>query len=579
MTPTTPFSEDPPGPPLPFGRLTAASVPVRHTGPPAPGGAAGDPPGLDDEAGSRAVTQVVSEPGDETMVLPVSGTGAATEAASASVAEAVGEAEPRTEPRTEPRIDPRAEPKIEPKSLPKSEYGTATGTAEPKGDALPAPVGFERQFSGVGGRRTVVIGTETSGAIPVHLLYRDAVATTSGPAENVAGSGRVNGANGAGGSGRADGTHGTHATNGTGAANGTKQSAKEGGGDRDGDGGPDTVAMPRVSLPTGRRAAPSLVAPSRRPAPPADPRLIERPGPVLPGWAALLAGLTAVTGCAAVLHWAGAFPPEVTALFGVSERPYRGLGFLQWAVLALMVTLALFSLGGLGRGRVGHAWVLTLYGEYRGSVRRTGLMWVSPLLLRRRVDVRLRHWRSEPMPAVDANGTALEAVVLVVWRIRDTARAVLGVADHEAYLREQVEAAMARVLSQLPADAAPSSDGTGSVPELRPTLRNAEAVGDALTKTLSAECAPVGIDVFSAQPTRIEYAPEVAAAMRRLRIAALEAERRDTVLGSVVDAVDDTVQRLTMRGLVEFDDYERKALVRDLTVAFCTARAGSAETP
>ncbi|WP_311137757.1 hypothetical protein [Streptomyces sp. I6] len=71
----------------------------------------------------------------------------------------------------------------------------------------------------------------------------------------------------------------------------------------------------------------------------------------------------------------------------------------------------------------------------------------------------------------------------------------------------------------------------------------------------------------------------MAAAMRRRRVAVLEAERRDTVLGSVVDAVDDTVQRLTLRGLVEFDDYERKALVRDLTVAFCTARTSGAETP
>ncbi|MEV6689352.1 hypothetical protein AB0N28_29110, partial [Streptomyces sp. NPDC051130] len=33
----------------------------------------------------------------------------------------------------------------------------------------------------------------------------------------------------------------------------------------------------------------------------------------------------------------------------------------------------------------GHAWVLTLFGRYRGTVRRTGLTWVSPLLLRRRV--------------------------------------------------------------------------------------------------------------------------------------------------------------------------------------------------
>lgn len=224
----------------------------------------------------------------------------------------------------------------------------------------------------------------------------------------------------------------------------------------------------------------------------------------------------------------------------------------------------LLALGGLGRGRAGHAWVLTLFGRYRGTVRRSGLTWISPLLLRRRVDVRLRHWRSDPMPAVDSGGLALQVVVQVVWQVKDTARATLAVADHVDYLAEQVESAMARVLSQLPADA---------FHEDAPTLRDAEAVGDALTRMLAAETEAVGVEVFSAQPTRIEYAPEVADAMRRRRVAAIDAKHRDTVLTSVVDAVDDTVHRLTSRGLVELDDYERKALVKDLTVAFYTGRA------
>jgi hypothetical protein len=47
----------------------------------------------------------------------------------------------------------------------------------------------------------------------------------------------------------------------------------------------------------------------------------------------------------------------------------------------------------------------------------------------------------------------------------------------------------------------------------------------------------------------------------------------------VVDAVDETVGRLTARGLVDLDDYERKALVKDLTVAFYTGRAGAVEAP
>ncbi|USC49484.1 SPFH domain-containing protein [Streptomyces filamentosus] len=374
------------------------------------------------------------------------------------------------------------------------------------------------------GRRHSVIANETTASIPVHLLFRD----DQEPADGAA------------------------ALPGPGAV------VHRPAGDR----------APATRRPPVPRSPQTRVRPSTRPAPVADPRLAERPGPALSGYAALLAGAAGTAGALAVLWWRGVLPAGWQSAVGLTPRPDLGIGAASWAALALLATAVLLALGGLGRGRVGYAWVLTLFGDYRGSVRRTGLVWVSPLLLRRRVDVRLRHWRSEPLPAVDANGTALRVVVLVVWRIKDTVRAVLGIEDHEAYLSAQVEAAMARVLSQLPADA---------FHEDAPTLRDAEAVGDALTRMLKADCEPVGVEVYSAQPTGIEYAPEVAAAMQRRRIAAIDSRHRDSVLTSVVDAVDDTVNRLTTRGIVELDDYERKALVKDLTVAFYTGRSGGGD--
>jgi hypothetical protein len=298
-----------------------------------------------------------------------------------------------------------------------------------------------------------------------------------------------------------------------------------------------------------------------RPAPDVDPDLAERPARVLPGSVGFLAGTCGLAGCAVTSWWAGVLPLLALKALRVPEFAGAGLGPAQWAAYAGAGALSLFGFGGLARGRTGRAWVLGLFGRYRGTVRRTGLMWVNPLLLRRRVDVRLRHWRGEPMPAADASGVALRVVVLVVWRVRDTARATLGVDDHETYLRECVEAALARVPVEAP------GSGRGSV----------DAAGEALTRLVAAETAPVGVEVFSVQPLRVEYAPEVAAAMHRRRIAALDAQHRATVLTSVVDSVEDTVTRLTMRGLVELDDYERKALVKDLTVAFCAGRqeAGS----
>ncbi|MFD8948175.1 SPFH domain-containing protein [Streptomyces xanthophaeus] len=326
---------------------------------------------------------------------------------------------------------------------------------------------------------------------------------------------------------------------------------------------PATAKATATAPTTPRRAQPPAQPPVCR-APRGDERLREHRGPVLPGWIGVAVGGLALAGCAAVLWRTGILPAPLVAAFGGTPRAYQGLRATHWPPLAFLGIVALLALGGLGRARTGHAWVLTLFGRYRGTVRRTGLTWISPLLLRRRVDVRLRHWRSEPMPAVDSGGLALQVVVQVVWQVKDTARATLGVEDHVDYLAEQVESAMARVLSQLPADA---------FHEDAPTLRDAEAVGEALTRMLAAETEAVGVEVFSAQPTRIEYAPEVAAAMRRRRVAAIDAKHRDSVLTSVVDAVDDTVHRLTSRGLVELDDYERKALVKDLTVAFYTGRS------
>ncbi|MEV6111082.1 SPFH domain-containing protein [Streptomyces sp. NPDC052109] len=309
----------------------------------------------------------------------------------------------------------------------------------------------------------------------------------------------------------------------------------------------DTGEEPR---PTGAEPVPS------RPRPEVGPELAERPARALPGAFGVLAGTCGLAGCVATSWWAGLLSPAVARALRLPASAGAGLGPAQWAAYVGAGVLGMLGFSGLARGRNGRAWVLGLFGRYRGTVRRTGLLWVNPLLPRRLVDVRLRHWRSEAMPAADPDGLALRVVVLVVWRVRDTARAVLGVEDHEAYLRQCVEAALARV---------PVEPGAG-------TRGGVTAAGDALTGLVAEEAAPVGVEVFSVQPVRVEYAPEVAPAMNRRRIASLDARRRADTLGSVVDSVEDMVTRLAARGLVELDDYDRKVLVRDLTVAFCSGR-------
>lgn len=336
---------------------------------------------------------------------------------------------------------------------------------------------------------------------------------------------------------------------------------------------PDAAAVPLAPAVVGRRTDKRTRV--RRPGPSAarrvpvvDPGLAERPARVVPGAAGVIAGLSGLGGCAAVSWWAGLLSPAAVRTLELPAGAGTGLGPAQLAAYAGAGVLGILGFGGLARGRTGRAWVLDLFGRYRGTVRRTGLMWINPLVLRRRVDVRLRHWHSEPMAAVDANGVALRVAVLVTWRVKDTARAVLGVEDHRAYLRECVASALARVPPQVLTEPFAVRDV--------PSLGNAEAVGDLLTRRVVTDVAPAGLEVFAVQPTRIEYAPG-AARMGSRGIAALDARHRDAVLGSVVDTVEDVVARLAVRGLIDVDDRERTALVKDLTVAFCAGHtAGGA---
>lgn len=293
--------------------------------------------------------------------------------------------------------------------------------------------------------------------------------------------------------------------------------------------------------------------------------LTEYQGTSLSGGGAVLAGVLAATAALGALWWAGALPLGFAGLAVPAEAPGGdGAQARLWGAVMLLAAVVVLSVGGLTRGRPGTVWLLTRYGAYRGTVRRTGLLWINPLLGRRRMDVRLRHWRSPVIEAVDADGARLRVTLLVVWRIRDTARAGFVVDDHERYLREQVESAVALVLSRLPAD-----DFRGD----RRTLRDTEHVGDLLTRVLIREMRPVGVAVVSVRPLGIDYAPALADAMRRRQLAVMDARHRQAALDDVAAAVVGMVGSLAERGLADLDGPERTALVKDLTVAFCSTRA------
>ncbi|GAA2816098.1 SPFH domain-containing protein [Kitasatospora paracochleata] len=326
-------------------------------------------------------------------------------------------------------------------------------------------------------------------------------------------------------------------------------------------------------------------APAVRRPPRADQSLREQRAFALPGWIPLLAILLGVIGAVLVLARTGVVP-RLAALPDIRSAAVRATGGpvvtgQEIAAAAGAGVLLLLALSGLLPNPGGQTRVLTRWGRYRGTVRRTGLVWVNPLMRRRRVDVRLRHWRSEPVHVTDRTGTPLVVRLLIVWRVKDTARAILGIADHETYLREQTQAVLTRIASTLPCDsnaepgaAQPGSTQPGSAQpgsaQPGPALRDGQWFADELTRALAAETAPAGLEVYSVQPLALDYAPEVSESMRRRRLADLDAGLRTVLVDDAVEAAALAVRRLERATAQQLDEAARSALMEQLLVAFVT---------
>lgn len=335
----------------------------------------------------------------------------------------------------------------------------------------------------------------------------------------------------------------------------------------------ESAAAVTVELPDTTPAGGIVAVTSRRP-PRADQALREHVATVLPGWVALFAVLVGVAGVLAVLlhdgvapHWAPMPDLRGTA---ARESGRAEVDLLSVAAVSAAGLLVVLALAGLLANAGGETRVLTRWGRYRGTVRRTGLVWVNPLLRRRRVDVRLRHWRSEPAKVVDRTGTPIVVRLLIVWRVKDTARALLAIEDHESYLREQIQAVLTRTASMLPCD---SNAAPG------PALRDGQWFADELTRALAAEAAPAGLEVYSVQPLALDYAPEVAESMRRRRLADLDAGLRTVLVDDAVEAAALAVRRLERATAHELDEAARSALMEQLLVAFVAPAGVAASVP
>jgi regulator of protease activity HflC (stomatin/prohibitin superfamily) len=315
---------------------------------------------------------------------------------------------------------------------------------------------------------------------------------------------------------------------------------------------------------------------------------------VLNGWLALL--LLVVWFIAAIalfITTVVSMGPDGDALaLGVAAA--RILGFFAMIALGIFACFGFFTL------EPNEARVLILFGDYKGTARRSGFHWANPLYARHRgvvpgstpvakkvklgplsvsdgtvtqpkqptkLSLRVHNFNSETLKVNDKRGNPVEIAAVVVWRVEDTAQAAFDVEDYESYVQVQSEAAIRNIASLYAYD-------HGEEHEL--TLRGGgDEVAHALKKELEVRLAKAGVVVEEARLTHLAYAPEIAPAMlRRQQAEAVIAAREKIVLGAV-SMVEMALDELARKQVVKLDEERKAAMVSNLLVVLCGTEEAS----
>lgn len=277
--------------------------------------------------------------------------------------------------------------------------------------------------------------------------------------------------------------------------------------------------------------------------------------------------------------------PAHPGIVSVHTRPAKTLPGIVGVLLAL-VGLGLIVGGGVGATVAGplavlipvgailfiivlpgqyvvqpnQALVLIMFGRYRGTVAKAGWYVVNPFTraASRKVSLRVHNFTTSVSKVNDAEGNPIEISAVVVWRVVDTARAIFDVDDFEDFVYVQSETAIRHLGTQYPYD-----DFDGDRVSLR---SDPDTVAATLHAEVQARLDRAGVEVIETRLNHLAYATEIAEAMLRRQQAAAVVAARRTIVEGAVGMVEDALELLAERSVVELDQDAKASLVANLLV-------------
>ena len=263
----------------------------------------------------------------------------------------------------------------------------------------------------------------------------------------------------------------------------------------------------------------------------------------------------------------------------------------------VVIIVAAVCCGGLKILKPQEALVLTLFGDYLGTLKGEGFYFVNPLATAvnpaantvlsqsgdvktgknmvadgdgKRMSLKIMTLSNNKQKINDYLGNPVEIGIAVMWRVVDTAKAAFNVDNYKEFLSLQCDSALRNIVRLYPYDAAPGVDTTGDGVADDGSLRgSSEVVATRIKEEIQSRVTEAGLEIVDARITYLAYAPEIAAAMLQRQQASAVVDARKLIVDGAVGMVEMALERLKENGVVELDEERKAAMVSNLLVVLC----------
>ena len=280
-----------------------------------------------------------------------------------------------------------------------------------------------------------------------------------------------------------------------------------------------------------------------------------------------------------------------------------GAAVIILSVVAFVATCVCF--GGLKVLKPQEALVLTLFGDYIGTLKGEGFYYVHPFAsavnpaantklnqsgdvksktvqvnaegvtvsaepTSKRMSLKIMTLNNNRQKINDCLGNPIEIGIAVTWRIVDTAKAAFNVDNYKEFLSLQCDTALRNIVRVYPYDVAPNVDTTGDGVADDGSLRgSSDLVAKRIRDEIQSRVEEAGLEIIEARITYLAYAPEIAAAMLQRQQASAIVDARKLIVDGAVGMVEMALDRLKEKGTVELDEERKAAMVSNLLVVLC----------